>query len=254
MILFSYLNHPDYKLILASNRDEFYERPTRPLDFWGADKKVLAGKDERSLGTWLGVTTHGKIAAITNYRDPASVKDVAPSRGLLVSRYLESDKKPGDYLEGLRSDSLAYNGFNLLAGDTNSLYYFSNRRPYIESIKPGIHGLSNAFLDTPWPKVETGKNNLDRILKRQRTIDIEDLFDLLADDHHPCDHDLPDTGIGLAWERMLSPVFIKSEIYGTRASSIILIDNHDRMTFIERSFNLSASGESRIETRRFFQG
>jgi uncharacterized protein with NRDE domain len=251
LILFSYNSLPDYMLVLASNRDEFYDRPTRPMGFWEDHPSILGGRDEKNMGTWFGITRDLRYAAITNYRDPSSVRIDAPSRGLIVSRFLEGDDTPKDYLETLRETSSAYNGFNLLLGDKNGLYYYSNRRSDIVAVKPGIHGLSNAFLDTPWPKVEHGKQNLANLLQKNPSVDTEGLFDLLADSRPAEDGILPDTGVGLAWERLLSPLFIESDVYGTRASTVLLIDRTGRVTCIERSF---ISGDGRKQervTRRF---
>ncbi len=236
LILFSYAKHPHYKLVLASNRDEFYARPTLPLAKWSGKKTFWAGKDIQNNGSWMGITKDLRIAAITNYRDPSLIKKDAPSRGLLVRNYLESNQLPFDYLNEIKPTAVNYNGFNLIAGDRDELYYFSNVSGKIEKIVPGLHGLSNRFLDTPWPKVKNGKEKLAAILSQPKAIESDDIFALLNDKSIAPDQELPDTGVGLELERMLSAIFIKSENYGTRASSIILIDKDDRVTFIEKSY------------------
>jgi len=250
LILFSYNSHPHYKLILASNRDEFYERPTKQLHKW-ADKNILAGQDKMNNGTWLGLTADWKLAAITNYRDLSNIKDNAPSRGLLVSNFLENNDSPTNYLNKISTSASDYNGYNLLVGDKNGMYYFSNIENKIEKIKPGVHGLSNRFLNTPWPKVENGKKEFERIIGLGKEIPIDEIFKLLSDTTQAPDEELPDTGVGIEWERVLAPIFIKTEAYGTRASSIILIDDNDQITLIEKSYLKINSGEFKTKTVRF---
>lgn len=251
LILFSYNSHPHYKLILASNRDEFYERPTKKLDKWGENDNILAGQDKMNSGTWLGVTADWKVSAITNYRDLSKIKDSAPSRGLLVRNFLENNESPINYLKKISISAADYNGFNLIVGDKNGLYYFSNTKNKIEKVEPGTHGLSNHFLNTPWPKLKNGKKEFERIIGKDKDIPVDKIFKLLNDVSIPPDDELPDTGIGIEWERMLAPIFIKSEIYGTRASSIIMIDNNDRITFIEKSFIKTDSGKFETNTITF---
>ncbi|MEN8120253.1 MAG: NRDE family protein [Bacteroidota bacterium] len=250
LILFSYKSHPFYKLILASNRDEFYKRPTAPLSKW-ANTNILAGQDKLNNGTWLGITTSGKISAITNYRDMSNIIDNAPSRGLLVSNFLDNDKSPLNYLEKMSKSASDYNGYNLIVGDKTGMYYFSNIKNKIEKLEPGMHGLSNSFLNTPWPKVKNGKKEFERIIGQEKEISIDEIFELLSDTTQPPNDELPDTGVGIEWEKALAPIFIKTEVYGTRASSIITIDNNDQITFIERSFIKKDSGEFETKTVTF---
>ncbi len=235
LILFSYCTHPDYKLILASNRDEFYNRPTEQLTRWGQSENIIAGRDIRGGGTWLGVHSEGMFAAITNYRDPATIKTTAPSRGLLVSDYLNGNQAPGNYISAISRNGLDYNGYNFLAGNANELFYYSNMGEHVKKITPGIYGLSNHLLDTPWPKVMKGKEGLTAITSRDQ-FKINDIFDLLADDVCPGDDILPDTGIGIEWERILGPLFIRNDIYGTRCSTVITIDYDSNIEVVERSF------------------
>jgi len=251
LILFLYDTHPDYRLILAANRDEFYDRPTSPLAFWYDTPAVLAGRDLKGKGTWLGITKNGRIAAITNFREPALFKSDAPSRGLLVSDYLTGTKTPEIYLKHIKTIGHRYNGFNLLLGDSNGLYYYSNKAEKIKELKPGLFGLSNHLLDTPWPKVEKGKTGLKKLIAGEKQINTEDIFSLLADTTFAPDDRLPDTGIGLKWEQMLSSLFITSDTYGTRSSSIVLIDRSHKAVFSERSFTPEESGSFKQKTRRF---
>ncbi|MDP3285296.1 MAG: NRDE family protein [Desulfobacterales bacterium] len=249
LILLSYCNHPSYGLILAANRDEFYDRPTAPLGFWDEAPHILAGRDLKSGGTWLGVTKNGRFCAVTNYRDPAAQIADAPSRGLLVENFLKGTELPERYLQKISKDGHRYNGFNLLAGDLSGFFYCSNRSDGISRLSTGIHGLSNHLLDTQWPKVEKGKRGLEQSLSANK-INCEDIFELLSDRVLPPDGDLPDTGVGMEWERLLSPLFIRSEIYGTRSSSIVLIDEK-RVTFMERTYTIDGTGSMKHETRQF---
>jgi uncharacterized protein with NRDE domain len=235
LILFAYHYHPGYQLVLAANRDEYYERPTAQASFWEDCPDVLAGRDLVAGGTWLGITCTGRFAALTNYRDPALTVKNLRSRGHLVSDYLCGNLSPGDYMAMLSKKDTEYNGFNLLAGDSNSLWHYCNITGNQQRLSPGLYGLSNRFLDTPWPKVTRGKENMARCL-RAETIDSEKLFTLLVDDSLACDSQLPCTGVGLEWERILSPVFITSAIYGTRSSTVLTIDHAGTARFTERTY------------------
>jgi uncharacterized protein with NRDE domain len=236
LILFAYNIHPSYRLILAANRDEFYDRPSQAADFWPKHPDVLAGIDLKEKGTWLGITKQGKIAAITNYRDPAAWKDEAPSRGKLVRDYLTGVSNPEQYLKNISTGSAAYNGFNLLLGDEDSLWVYSNRGD-VQHLQPGIYGLSNHLLNSPWPKVQRGKRLLKKALV-QKGDDLEKaLFALLADRQVPPDDHLPQTGVSQDWERMLSPVFITSPVYGTRSSTVVLLAKNRRVRFVEQVFD-----------------
>lgn len=251
LILFLYRRHPRYPLVLAANRDEFYARPTRPLAFWPDAPQVLAGRDLAGGGTWLGVTRTGRLAAVTNYRNPSQMRAEAPSRGELVSGFLGDTAPPASCLAQLERRAARYNGFNLLAGDADGLYYCSNRGRPVERLTPGCFGLSNHLLDTPWPKVARGKEGLGDLLATDAPIDPEALFALLADTRIPADAHLPDTGVGLAWERRLGPLFITSETYGTRSSSLLLIAKTGKLSFFERSFPSDPHRRERPRTRRF---
>ena len=255
LILLSYKMHPFYPLILAANRDEFYDRPTMPAGFWEDRPDVLAGKDLKEGGTWLGITRKGRMAALTNYRDPFSLKVSAPSRGWLIKDFLCGQEAPDLYLKRLAGQADRYNGFSLILGDPSRLYYFSNRNG-LALLSPGLYGLSNRLLDTAWPKVQRGKENLASLLLQRERPAPEDLFALLTDQSKPDDHELPDTGIGWEWERILSSIFISSPIYGTRSSSLLMIDQRRRVTFMERVFNggnppwMTAKFEFSIESEK----
>jgi uncharacterized protein with NRDE domain len=237
LLIFAFKAHPFYKLILAANRDEFYERPTAPAEFWDDTPHLLAGKDLKAGGTWLGITRNGKIAAITNYRDPSSIKESAPSRGRIVSNYLLGSESPDDYLTKLLKFAGRYNGFNLVLGDHKQLYWYSNRCEEFRRLSAGIYGLSKHLLDTPWPKINLSKETLANLISKGKKPSPEALFRLLKDRTVPDDSRLPSTGVGIEWERVLSPVFIQSSNYGTRSSTLLLIDRHDHVSFYERTFS-----------------
>jgi uncharacterized protein with NRDE domain len=229
--------HPAYRLILLANRDEYYDRPSASAGFWKEAPFLLAGKDLQAGGTWLGVTRKGRIAAVTNYRDPSSVREDAPSRGRLVSDFLLGQEGPLEYLDKLGQGAERYNGFNLIVGRKGHCCWYSNRGDGALPLPPGIYGLSNHLLDTPWPKVTRGKDALARLLSVQETPSLEELFHILRDRAIPKDESLPHTGVGLEWERTLSPIFIVSPTYGTRSSTVLLIDAQDHVTFVENTFN-----------------
>ena len=245
LILFSYKQHPRYPLIFAANRDEFYGRPASPLAFWDEAPDLLAGRDLKGGGTWLGLSRTGRWAGVTNYREGLKLKADAPSRGHLITRYLRGNASPEAYLTALDPPADAYNGFNMLLGDTEGLYYFSNRQEGIHRLEPGLYGLSNHLLDTPWPKVVRGKEALRAHLDGE-VINPETLLPLLADTAMAADDLLPETGVGIERERVLSSMFIKTPMYGTRASTVFLIDNEGKGTIIERTF--PTNGDPAFET------
>ncbi len=234
LILFSYAQHPRYKLILAANRDEFLERPTAPAAFWEAHPDVLAGRDIKAGGTWMGVTKNLRFAAITNYRDPASEKKDAPTRGRLVLDFLTGSDRPDVYLQTLQANASAYNGYNLLVGSPEGLWYYSNRENTVREVAPGLYGLSNHLLDTPWPKVAKGKARLQSAIDADN-LTTPNLLDVLADSGQAPDADLPQTGVPLDWERILSPMFIEAPNYGTRACTVLLVDHEGGVSFVERT-------------------
>jgi len=237
LILLAIQKHPHYKLILAANRDEYYDRASESAHFWEDAPDVLAGRDLVGKGTWFGITRSGRIAAVTNYRDPASVKAKAPSRGKLAGDFLSKTVEAEAYLKGIRAEKDRYNGFNLLLGNGESLYWYSNRADQIAALSQGVYGLSNHLLDTPWPKLERAKSLFKAILRAGAELSPEVLFELLHDPAKAPDDKLPRTGVPLEWERILSPIFIKSSTYGTRASTIVLIDRENHVTFFERTFS-----------------
>lgn len=238
LINFNIGSHEKYKLIIAANRDEFYSRPTAPLHFWDDYKNILGGRDLKAKGTWLAVSKSGKIGALTNIRTPQEMTvENKKSRGELVVNYLLSDQHPKDYLTALKEHADDYAGFNLLAGTPDELFYMNNYDSKISRIAEGTHGLSNERLDTPWPKVVVGKEKLDGILTDSE-IDVDLLFNLLRIDTQAADDIVQQTGVDFELEKKLSPLFIDIPDfdYGTRCSTVVLVDYQNNMTLIERTF------------------
>lgn len=236
LILLAYDVHPEYRLILAANRDEFYDRPTLPMAFWKDHPDILAGRDLKGGGTWLGMSRSGRFSAITNYREPGGPKPDAPSRGHLVSAFLSGNSPAKTYLEAVSAAGQTYSGFNLIVGDGSGLFYYSNRGSGIRRLEPGWYGLSNHLLSTPWPKVEKGIAMLKEALMDSDSVNMDSIFHLLQNREVPPDDRLPDTGVGVEWERMLSPMFIQSPGYGTRSSSVMLMDRNGRARVAEQTF------------------
>jgi uncharacterized protein with NRDE domain len=242
LIAFAWKAHADYRLIVAANRDEWLDRPAAPAGWWDDCPGMLAGRDLRAGGTWLGITRGGRFAALTNHRDPSDRKADAPSRGHLVSGFLASEASPRDYLDELRGRASGYLGFNLLLGDRNSLWCFSSRSGETSIVSPGVHALSNHQLDEPWPKVVKARHALAAALRG--TPGASEIgaavFDLLSDADPAPDDSLPDTGVGPEWERILSPALIKADGYGTRCSTAIVLAADGRVGFDE--FTRDAAG------------
>ena len=235
LIVFANNFHPKYKLLFAANRDEFYNRPSEQAEFWTEYPDLLAGKDLQAGGTWMGISKQGKFAAITNFRDLKNHRNDAPSRGNLTLDFLVNDISPEEYYNKLKSTLTNYNGFNLIFGSIDELFYFSNQKDGLQKLKSGVHGISNALLDTPWPKVEKSKRHLQSLIQ-QEDINAWEVIAILKDTSIAKDEELPDTGVGLDLERMLSPVFIKSEKYGTRCSSVVMVDKDNNVKFVEKFF------------------
>lgn len=229
LIAVAWQAHPDYPLIVLANRDEFHARPAVPARFWEEAPQVLAGRDLSAGGTWLGVTRQGRFAALTNVREPG-MRQGERSRGLLVSAYLLGSEPAADYMARVTAEGSDYSGFNLLASDGDSLWWTSNRGAGPRRLDPGVYLLSNHLLDTPWPKVELLRAGLMAQLPQPEP---EALLALLQDEREAADIDLPDTGVGLVMERMLSAPFIRSPQYGTRASTVVMA-GRDRIRFLEQ--------------------
>jgi uncharacterized protein with NRDE domain len=248
LVLLALDAHPDYLLIVAANRDEFYDRPTAEAEFWAESPSVLAGRDLEAGGTWLGVNRQGRFAAVTNYRQGQREGLAQRSRGRLVSDYLTGDVGALEHVEGIRREAALYNGFNLLASDAAGLFYFSNREGRVRTLRPGVYGLSNHLLDTPWPKVVSTRSAFGALLSGGGSELTKDLFALLGNRDQASDDQLPATGVGPEWERLLSSAFIVSQDYGTRSSTVVLIGRDGSIAFTERTFE---RGGVQGEEKRF---
>jgi uncharacterized protein with NRDE domain len=232
LIVFAWRPGHAQPLIVAANRDEFYARPTLPLAAWAEAPQVYAGRDLEAGGTWLGVGANGRFAALTNIRDPHRPPG-RKSRGELVARFLTGELSIDDYLDDVVARSLEYGGFNLLVGNNNELWHFNARESEAVMLEPGIYGLSNAGLDTPWPKLLKARAALSEVLDDPQA---QALLALLGDSQTAPFADLPDTGVGLATETLLSSVFIASQSYGTRASTALIVQADGSRQMVERSF------------------
>lgn len=249
LVLLALDTHPDYALVLAANRDEFYQRPTAAAAFWEDAPGVLGGRDLQAGGTWLGIERRGRLAAVTNYRQGQREPAASRSRGGLVADYLTGRRDGREHIERVRREAAEYNGFNLIAGDTGAMLYLSNREGRMRELGPGVYGLSNHLLDSPWPKVAAGKSRLSALLTGGGEV-VDGLFALLSDRAQAADELLPRTGVSPEWERLLSSAFIVSPEYGTRSSTVILVGRDGRVAFVERSFG--PGGEPGGEVRHQF--
>ena len=245
LVLIAWRADPYYPCVVAANRDEFHARPTARAEWWRDHPRILAGRDLTAGGTWLGLTRSGRFAALTNYRDPERLRAAAsgaakagvamPSRGLLVTSLLESGASVAEGLAYLREVGANYDAFNVIFSDGRRLGIYESVLKRGRVLGPGIYGLSNHLLDTPWPKVQTAKNRLEAALSG--LTDTAPLLALLRDDQPASDEQLPQTGVGLEWERLLSSAFVRAPDYGTRSSTIIRIDARGRAYFEERSWD-----------------
>ena len=231
LIVFAWQVVPGAPLIAAANRDEFYDRPAAAAGAWPENPKVFGGRDLQGGGSWMGITQEGpygaRFAALTNIRGPQERRTDAPSRGALVADYLAGDLSAEDYIGKIAKGSEAYNGFNLVLGDREKLYWYSNRggddARNGKELAPGIYGISNSLLDEPWPKVVRTKAQFASLLCQGVPEDA--FFEMLADTTRAPDMRLPDTGIELDLERVLSAVCIETIGYGTRTSTVVKLYN-----------------------------
>jgi uncharacterized protein with NRDE domain len=237
LLVIAWKNHPRYRLILAGNRDEFHDRPSAPLNWWQDDARILAPRDLKANGTWAGVARSGRFGVVTNFRDLQAPAEFSPSRGGLVPRFLTGATSPKEFLDDLRGAAPRYSGFNLLVGGPRALYYFSNRgTPTPQALQPGIYGISNHLLDTPWPKLAKTRERFAQLLS-QPDLTADALFGMLADQTRTPDVELPHTGLPLEWERVVSAPFIVNERYGTRSSIVLLVERTGRTVLHERRFD-----------------
>lgn len=243
LVLTAWRAHQDYALVVASNRDEFYARPAADLAWWGDRPDILAGRDlggGRMGGTWLGISRTGRFAALTNVREPNQNRANMRSRGKLAADFLSENRSPQECLIDTATKGKAYNGFNLLASDLDSLWWYSNRGNCVpRELGPGIYGLSNAALDTPWPKVRDGVAEFSAALRKDdgSLSDIDSYLPLLQNDEHASTGELPNTGVTVEVESLLSARFVKTPIYGTRCSSVLRVRYDGSFDMLERRFD-----------------
>ncbi len=233
LIVVAWRCRADMPLVVAANRDEWRDRPAEPAHWWPDHPDLLAGRDLRAGGTWMGITRTGRFAAVTNFRDPSDRRSTARSRGGLVTEFLAGDESAPAYLARIAASAAEYNAFNLIVGDATSLWYLGSREGGARPIEAGVHGLSNHVLDEPWPKVIHGREAMERALRDADPTPA--LFELLGDAGPAPDSELPDTGMGLEWERRLSAALITGADYGTRASTVLLVRADGRLSFEERT-------------------
>jgi uncharacterized protein with NRDE domain len=260
LLVLAWRAHPRYRLVLAANRDEYHERLSDPLDKWPPPTEILAGRDQRAGGTWLGLDRTRRFGVVTNFRELQRPRRSAPSRGRLIPEYLSGTEGPEGYLSRLETDAPGYSGFNLVVGDLDQLWYASNRMDrFAQALPPGVHGLSNEFLDSPWPKLKRVRQGFESWLERQADVSanmpantsesprpiVTDLLALLADGT-PAPEGSPSTGLSPDWERTLSSPFVTHPTYGTRCSTILLIEPSGAAVMFERRFDSrgQASGDS----------
>lgn len=242
--------HPRYALVVAANRDEQHGRAAAPLHWWTdrPARDLIAGRDLVAGGTWLGITTRGRWAFVTNVREPGKFDPALASRGALVVRVLDDRRRVDETLADVERTGAGYNGYNLIAGDVARAAWISNRVPGVHPLATGIHGVSNARLDTPWPKLERVKAGVLAWTRAGRD-DSAALFDLLADRALTPDVDLPSTGVPLEWERRLSAPFIVSDGYGTRCSTVLTVDRDGTAVMTERRFDAAGDAVADVVER-----
>ncbi|MCY7388048.1 MAG: NRDE family protein [Burkholderiales bacterium] len=249
LIAFAWNAHPDYRLVVGANRDEWHDRSATPAGWWKDHPEILAGRDLKAGGTWMGVTRNGRFAAVTNFRDPGDKRSTARSRGELVTAFLNSETTPEKFLSATKQQSHEYNGFNLIVGDTSSLAYFSSVRGDVNSLAPGVYALSNHTLNEPWPKVKAAKSALEAALQAEMPEKARQMaiLNFLSDTTNAADGALPDTGVSIEWERVLSPALIVTPKYGTRASTILSLTNAGDLAFAEHTRAVNGSVSSVTE-------
>ena len=249
LILVAWRVHPKFPCVVAANRDEYFGRPTAEADWWPEPGGILAGRDLQAGGTWLGVTRGGRFAALTNFRDPSVALVDAPSRGALVTGFLEAGWPTGEGLKEIARRGARCNPFNVLCSDGKELGVYESTTATGRVLGPGVYALSNHLLDTPWPKVTQAKSRLAEALD-----DLPQsaaMLDLLRDTEPAVDEELPRTGVSLELERMLSSAFVRGEAYGTRCSTIVTTDVGGATTFAEWSWD--QTGALAGMTRYHFQ-
>jgi len=253
LLVLAWQAHARYRLVVAANRDEYHERPAAPLAKWPPPAQLIAGRDLRAHGTWLGIDRARRFGVVTNFRELQDARPGAPSRGGLIPRYLGAGgESAAGFLAALAHEAQAYSGFNLLLADQESLWYGSNRAtPFARALPPGVYGLANELLDTPWPKLARARAGFTAWLRAPQALPAQELFALLADRTPADEATLAHVG-GLPpqWHRALSAPFVLHPDYGTRCSSVLLLESGGGLYLAERRFdsrgNLSGETEFRL--------
>jgi uncharacterized protein with NRDE domain len=250
LLVLAWQAHPRYRLIVAANRDEYHERPAAPLSKWPPPASLIAGRDLRAGGTWLGLDRERRFGAVTNFRELQRARPEAPSRGELIPRYLKGGTSAAGFFASLETQANRYSGFNLLITDRESLWYGCNRNsPFARALPAGVYGLSNEVLDTPWPKLQRVRHGFETWLKDPGA-DPEALFTLLADRTRVADEaGVPATGLPRAWEEILSSPFVLNAQYGTRCSSVLMLEPEGGMYLAERRFDAQGDPQGQTEFR-----
>ena len=248
--------HPQYRLIVLANRDEFHARPALSTHLWSDQPSILGGRDERAGGTWLAIDRRRRVGLVTNYREPARPAVDAPTRGRLVPAFLSATQPPERFIAELAAEADKYAGFNLLLADRDTLWYASNRHPRFAADLPrGVHALSNHLLDTPWPKLRRLRERLTTWLETasespgEMASSLEPLWTALTDDERAAPDALPSTGVSPEWEHLLSSAFIRHADYGTRCSTLVLVGHDDSLDIEERSYATDGGIRERVRWR-----
>jgi uncharacterized protein with NRDE domain len=257
LLVLAWRSHPLYRLVVAANRDEFHERPAAPLAPWPDIDGVVGGRDLTANGAWFAVDTRRRFGIVTNFREFGRRRRSAPSRGGLIPGYLAGARAPAEYLQVLETDAPGYAGFNLLLGDQNSLWYASNRADHFaRELPPGIYGLSNEFLDTPWPKLMRVRARFETLLQSANSPDpapmADGLFTMLADRETAASDAGPPGDLSPEWARKLSAPFVLDSKFGTRCSTVLTIANDATLTITERRFD--AGGEATGQSEHVLNG
>ena len=251
LLVLAWQVHPRYSLVVAANRDEYHQRPAAPLAKWPPPGEIIAGRDLRAQGTWLGVDRRRRFGAVTNFRELQRPRRSAPSRGNLIPQYLNASAGAAEFLAALEVDASGYSGFNLLLADGASLWYASNRADrFARPLAPGIYGLSNEFLDTPWPKLRRVRERFQSWLSDRDAASPADLFAMLEDRTRiSAQEALPKSGISAEWEQVLSSPFVVHPDYGTRCSTVLLLEPSGALYLTERRFDAPGflSGETEFK-------
>ena len=251
LLVLAWRVHPHYPLVVAANRDEFHERPAAALAPWPPPVQILAGRDLRANGTWLALDRERRFGVVTNFRELQRPRPAAPSRGELIPAYLAAPGSPQGFFSALQAKAHEYSGFNLLLADRESLWYGSNRAtPFARALAPGVYGLSNESLDTPWPKLQRVRRGFEDWLHAAPQAEPGRLFALLGDRTRVSDDaELPDTGLSREWERVLSSPFVQDADYGTRCSTVLMLESSGACYLGERRFDAQGNSQGETEFR-----